>query len=112
MNEKELEAIKILKVESDRIEMVIQELETTEEAGSIVEEYKNKLLDRKNELIKKKIEIETYLNSIEDSEIRIILLLRYVDLKSWSYIGKKLHCDRTLPYYKIKNYLKKSKKNI
>lgn len=109
MNEKELEAIKILKVEADRIELVIQELESTEEAGSIVEEYKNKLIDRKTEIIKKKIEIETYLNSIEDSEIRIIILLRYVDLKSWSYIGKKLHCDRTLPYYKLKNFFKKNR---
>lgn len=109
MEEKTLNSIKSLKVEIERIETVIQELGDTEEAESIVELYKSKLVKRKRDLINRKIEVENYLLGIDDDEIRVIMLLRYVDLRSWTYIAKKIHCDRTLPYIKVKKFLSRNK---
>lgn len=49
-----------------------------------------RLLKRKEELINQQYEMNKYIESIEDSEIRTILTLRYIEGLSWQQIADKL----------------------
>lgn len=51
---------------------------------------KRKLKRRLEELIEKREKIEEYINSIDDSMIRMILTLRYVNGLSWRQVAKRI----------------------
>ena len=76
-----------------------------------IAEAKIKLKDNLEKKLKKlydeELEIETFIDNIDDVEIQTIVRMRFIDLKTWNEIGKELQYDRTSPYYKIKNYLEK-----
>ena len=55
--------------------------------------------------------IENYIESVQDSDIRLIISKRFLNCKTWEQVGKELFTDRTTPYYKLKNYLKKENLN-
>lgn len=58
----------------------------SEELASIEQNIKQKL----HELIKKRAEIEHYINSIQDCEIRLILRLRFIDGMSYANVASEL----------------------
>lgn len=72
--------------------------------------YLKEMLERKKlELYQEMIEIEDYLDNVEDNEIRVIIRSKYIDNKTWEEVGREIHCDRSTAYYKLKRYLKERK---
>jgi len=55
-----------------------------------VQRLRNKLKHRMDELIKEREKLEEYINGIQDSQIRIILTLRYVKGYSWRQIANQI----------------------
>ena len=55
---------------------------------------KKMLEDRLEELYTIRIQIETYINGLEDTELRLIDRMRCISKKSWEEIGFELAMDR------------------
>ena len=83
------------------------------------EERRKALLDRKEILLndrKKKAEaaelkIMEYINSVEDSRVRMIMQYRFIDGYKWEKISRLTHYERTYPKKLIDSYLKKNENN-
>ena len=80
---------------------------------SSVEKFTEKLLSLKGKLeakrleyIEERIKMEDFLATIEDSEISLIARMRFIDNRSWEYIGKEMNMDRTTVSKKLSKYLK------
>lgn len=76
-----------------------------EKRAELVEQY----LEFKLSALEKYLEIERYIETIEDSEIRQLMRLRFLDLMDWSTIGKELNCDRTTAARKVRKFIKMQK---
>ena len=79
---------------------------------SSVERFTEKLLSLKGKLeakrleyIEERIKMEDFLATIEDSEISLIARMRFIDNRSWEYIGKEMNMDRTTVSKKLSKYL-------
>lgn len=80
----------------------------------VAEERRKKQLAKKEALLKQRkekaeeteLKIMEYINSVQDSRIRIIMQCRFIDGYRWEKIGKLLNCDRTYPKKLIDRYLK------
>lgn len=68
------------------------------------EPLKIKLEKKKMELIAELERVESVIENIEDSEIRIIARMRYMDNKGYEEISRELYMDRTTPAKKLKRY--------
>mgnify|MGYP003297243679 CR=1 FL=1 len=66
-----------------------------------------KLINARLTALEEYIKIETYINKVEDSEIRSIMILRFQELKNWDEIGEELHMERTTVSKKLRRYLEK-----
>ena len=128
MTIKELSKYHSTKIEIQQLEDNITELETTiigsskitgmpitttgnasnptERIGRKLVKLKNKLESKKELLIDELNKIEDFLETVDDSEIRIIIRKRFLEGKSWKIVGKEIIADRSTPYYKLKKYLK------
>ncbi len=102
MTEKDLNNIKFLKLEISRADKLIRELNG---AGHNAKTYAELLTATKDDLLQKKTEIESLIHGIDDAEIRLILKLKFVDLRSWNYIARTMHYDRSTVYKKYKKFL-------
>lgn len=51
------------------------------------------------------LKIESYIETVEDSEIRQIMRYRFLDLLSWEKIGEEMNYERTTVSKKLRNYL-------
>lgn len=111
MSEKDLKSIKIIKLEIKRIEDVLYKLNSSRQNSSLKEEYIKLLQEEQDNLFKKKIELEQFIRSIDDAEIRLILALKFIDLRSWNYISRQLHYDRSTVYLKFKKFIRTFTKN-
>ena len=49
--------------------------------------------------------INSFIDSIENEEIKLIARLRFINHKDWEAIGQEIHADRTTPSKKIRKYL-------
>lgn len=67
---------------------------------------KGKLESKRLEYIEERIKMEDFLATIEDSEISLIARMRFIDNRSWEYIGKEMNMDRTTVSKKLSKYLK------
>lgn len=65
-----------------------------------------KLINARITALEEYIKIETYINKVEDTEIRSIMILRFQELKSWEQIGNELHMDRTTVTRRLRKFLK------
>lgn len=83
----------------------------TERLGLKLAKLKTNLLKQMEELIDKETKIEDFLETVEDTIVRIIIRKRFFDGKSWNDIGHELNFERTTPYYHLKKYLKERGKN-
>ena len=103
MTEKELKSIKFLKLEIARNERLIKILRGKGEGEKA---YTDLLAATKEDLLRQKVEIEKIIHGIDDAETRLILKLKFVDMRSWNYIAREMHYDRSTVYKKYKKFLK------
>lgn len=73
-----------------------------EKRAILIEKLINARLDALEEYLK----IESYIDTIDDSEIKTIMRLRFQQLKSWDEIGRELDKDRTAVSKKLRKFLK------
>lgn len=69
----------------------------------------NQLIQAKLNAIEKYLEIERYIETVEDSEIRQLMRYRYLYLYDWFTIGEEMGCDRTTASKKLRKFIKKNK---
>lgn len=55
-----------------------------------IKKLREKLFCRIEKCKKLKVDIENFINNIEDSRTRLVFQLRYVEGKSWAYISRQL----------------------
>ena len=67
-----------------------------------------KLINARLSALEEYIKIETYINKVEDTTIRTIMIMRFQELKSWDEIGIELDKDRTTVAKLLRRYLKNS----
>ena len=48
----------------------------------------------------------SFINNIDDPDLRIIFRKRFIDLETWEKIGEKLNYDRTVVAKKCRKYIK------
>jgi DNA-directed RNA polymerase specialized sigma24 family protein len=60
---------------------------------------------KRTELIEKESDLHDFIYSIQESEIRQIFTLRFIEDLGYEEIGRKLHMDRTTVAKKIRKYL-------
>ena len=65
-----------------------------------------KLINARLTALEEYIKIETYINKVEDTEIRSIMVLRFQELKNWEQIGDELHMERTTVSKKLRRFLR------
>lgn len=102
MTESDLQSIKFLKLEIKRTDKALMDLIRGSKRGA---EYKELLTQTREKLLRQKIEIEQAIDAIDDSEIRLILKLKFVDLRSWNYVARAMHYDRSTVYKKYKRFM-------
>lgn len=83
----------------------------TERIGIKLALLKEKLEKKKEDLIDEAHKIEDFLETIDDSEIRIIIRKRFLEGKTWDVISREINTDRSTPYYKVQKYLKGREQN-
>lgn len=126
MNEKELSKYYWLKQEIENLDMRIKEFDVgissvnldklnidgtaqyksiQEKRMELIEKFMNKRLEALEEYLK----IESYIDSINDSEIRQLLRFRFLDLKKWDDIDILMNNGTE---YSKKKYYKWKKQNI
>ena len=72
-----------------------------------IKTLKSKLVERKTELINVVCEINEYINEVKDSEIRQIIILKYINGLTWDKIATHLnYADESVPRKKMDRYLK------
>ena len=57
---------------------------------SIIEKIRARLIRRIRRCKKLRLEIEEFIEGIEDSRTRLVFQLRYLEGKSWIYISRQL----------------------
>ena len=123
MTEKELSRYYYLKKEIEDLQKRINELEETGGVSGI--QYRevdvmstpknnpiqeklmlliDKLTERRISAIEEYLKIESYIESIEEAEIRQIMRYRFMDLKKWDEIDKILHNGKEYSKKKYYNY--------
>ena len=76
-----------------------------------------RLVRLRAELIEKELEIQEYIDSLEDEEVKLIIEWRFIDLLDWYEIAGRLedmtgkHVDRSTPGKKMRKYLREHKKD-
>lgn len=76
---------------------------------SIQEKYvelRSLWVEKRLDALEQYIKIEKYISDVEDAEIRLIMRMRFMDLKDWDEIGQKLNYDRTSVSKKVRRYIK------
>ena len=122
MNEKELNRYYYLKKEVEDLEERIEtydvgvssvrvkelNVDSSPQFSSIQEkvvELKDKWMQKRVEALEEYIKIESFIDRVDDAEIRVLLRYRYLDLLSWEQIGEKVFMDRTSVSKKTRKFL-------
>lgn len=123
MTEKELSQYYYLKQEVEDLENRIKEFGDGVRSMQIKDvavsgSHKNKsvqetkvelvsmLIEKRISALEQYLEIERYIEEVEDVEIRNIMRYRYLDLLKWEEIGAKVFLDRSSVAKKLRRYLK------
>lgn len=77
--------------------------------ASSMAELKTLLEKDYEKLLQEEIKINEFLTTIEDEDIKYIIISRFLEFKNWNDIADEMHFTRTAPYYKLKNYLRKER---
>lgn len=65
------------------------------EAVPLIVDLARKIEQDREEFERSKAELECYLRRIEDTQTRLIFILRFVDLKSWEEVAKTIGGNNT-----------------
>lgn len=108
MTEERLNEYFYIKKEIEALENNIQSLESKKDTKYYEKysELSQKLKNKVDELIKVSEEIESYINSIESSDIRLIVRLRHISQMTWEEIGNKVYMSPSGVFKKYKKYIK------
>ena len=71
-----------------------------------LDKLKRKLAVKHAESLEEEERIESYIETIEDAEIRVLARARFIECKSWQKIGEENFMDRTTAYKKVNNYIR------
>ena len=76
---------------------------------------KTELIERYNKAVEEEfyseLEISTYIETVEDREIKLIMQLRFLQFMTYEQIAAEVHLERTTVSKKLRNYLKNSQCN-
>lgn len=127
----ELSKYHLIKIEIEQLDNIIKDFEATLLSSSKMKEVisssnnnsnpteklalklsqlKDELILKKRKLTDENIKIESFLATVDDAEIRIIIRKRFLEGKTWQVISEELNMDRTTPYYKLNKYLEEVSK--
>lgn len=84
------------------------------EAVPVIVDLARQIEEEREEFEKSKAELEYYLRCIEDTQTRLIFILRFVDLKSWSEVASAIGGNNTEGSVKqaCYRYLKEQAKSV
>jgi DNA-directed RNA polymerase specialized sigma subunit len=71
-----------------------------------ISELERKKRDKQTELIEKEHEMHDFVYTVPDSNMRQILILRFIDGHTQDTIGRKLHMDQSLVSKKLTDFFK------
>ena len=72
-----------------------------------LDKLRTKLDRAKEKVVVEKERLESYIENIEDAEIRVLARARYLECKTWEVIGDENHMHRTTVYKKLEKYFGK-----
>lgn len=99
--------IHIIDEEIKRNQKALAELREISVSAALIESYERLLQEQTEELVQAKFDAENSIMGIADDTTRLIAKMRYIDLLSWTEIGRALNYDRTAVYRKLKKEIKK-----
>ena len=71
------------------------------------DKLRTKLEKAKEKVVIEKERLESYIENIEDAEIRVLARARYLECKTWEVIGDENHMDRRTASRKLEKYFGK-----
>jgi hypothetical protein len=104
MSEKELSKYFELKREVNDLEERIKDIENKDESLTKVE-LVSLLTEKRISALEQYLEIERFIETIDDPELRNIMRYRFLDLKAWQEIADLMFMDRSTVSKKVKKYL-------
>lgn len=105
MTEKELSKYFELKRECKDLEKRIDDIQHNEESLTKVE-LVSMLTEKRISALEQYLEIERFIEQVEDVELRNIMRYRFLDLYTWDMIADLMYMDRSTVSKKVKRYLK------
>lgn len=72
-----------------------------------LEQLREKLQRKCEEILTETENIEEYIENIEDAEVRVIARKRFIENKTFQTIGDEMFIEKTTAYKKLKRYFKK-----
>lgn len=75
-----------------------------------LEQLKEKLQLKCDEILAETVRIEECIENIEDVEVRVIARMRFIENKTFKVIGDELYMARTTAYEKLKRYFERTEK--
>ena len=75
-----------------------------------LDKLRTKLEKAKEKVVEEKERLETYIENIEDAEIRVLARMRFLECKTWEVIGDEAHMDRRTASRKLERYFGKDDK--
>ena len=69
-----------------------------------------KLEKAKEKVVKETEQLESYIETVDDAEIRVLARMRYLDCMKFEDIGEECHMDRRTVSRKLENYFGKDDK--
>ena len=72
-----------------------------------LKKLKETLSRKSDELLEMLNDVEEYMDSIDDGEIRALIRYRYIDGMSWRDVGKAVHMNEDAARKKLERYLQK-----
>lgn len=70
-----------------------------------IAELRDRYIELRITALEEYIKIENFISSIEESEIRTMMRMRFLDLESWEKIGIEFYCDRRTASRKVHKYI-------
>ena len=73
-----------------------------------LDKLRTKLQKAKEKVVDEVERLESYIEGIEDEEIKVLAKARFVECKSWEVIGKENNMERTTASKKLSKYLERN----
>lgn len=97
MTERELAQARLLKLEAERLRLLL-EAELEPSCCRLIAEHLERIESRRFELL-------AWIISIPDDKVRLICIMRFLEGKSWETIARRLHYERTSPAKMMRRFL-------